>query len=332
MLKKERYNSFSTCLLAREAKKRGIEVEKIFPNTGLSYLLLKNKNKIETIIGQRISSISYNAHFICKNKEMTRFFLRKNGIKTVGGKMFFKSELSRALEYLERIGYPVVIKPVDGTWGKNVFLNIRNKKEAIKKIKIIIKEKNKFLIEQQFKGKEYRILATREKLLGIIHRIPANIIGNGKHTIKELIQIKNQDKRRGEKHEKSLVKIKIDDEIKNNLREQKMSLETIPLKNQQIFLRKNSNLSTGGDSLDVTDEAHPYIKKLAPQVIASIPGLPYAGFDFLISDIKNNPQKVGYAIIEINDSPMLSMHHIPYQGKKRNVAKEIISLIFPENK
>ncbi len=331
-IKEESLNHFSTYLLAKEAQRRGIKVDKIFPQTKLSYLKLEYQGRIDTIIGQRISSLSFNAHFICKNKEMTRMFLNQSGIQTVEGKMFFRSQVKKSLFYVEKIGYPLVIKPVDGTWGKDVFLNVKNIREAKKNIQKILQNNYKFLIEKQFIGQEYRILATKEKLLGIINRIPANVIGDGKLTIRELIKKKNQDPRRGKGHEKSLVQIKVDREVLETLQEQNLSLNFIPKKNEQIFLRKNSNLSTGGDSFDVTDEAHPKIKTLAPQIISAIPGLPYAGFDFLIKDITQDPEKVGYAVIEINDSPMLSMHHIPFQGKQRNVAKEIIDLAFPETK
>jgi len=332
MLKREDLNFFSTYLLAEEAQKRGIRVSKIFPKTKRSYLKLEYDGKKETIIGQRISSLSYNAFFICNNKEVTRTFLKENGIATTEGQMFYKNEMENAIDYSKKIGYPVVAKPVDGTWGKNVFLELKNEEQVKIAIEKILGSKERFLIEKQFIGHEYRILATNQKLLGVINRIPANVVGDGKSTIKELIEIKNKDPRRGEGHSTSLVRIKIDEDIIENLQEQNLNLESIPQKDKQILLRKNSNLSTGGDSIDITDEIHPKIKELAPKIIASIPNLPYAGFDFMTPDITKDPDEVGYAVIEINDSPMLSMHHFPYIGKERNVAKDVIDIAFPETK
>lgn len=332
MIKPRELDSFSTYLLAKEAERRGIAVIKIFPDTTLSYLRLEYKGKKKTIIGQRINELSFNAHMICVNKEMTRRFLVRSGIETIAGDLFTNTKIKEAISFIKKIGYPIVIKPVDETWGNGVHLDIKNINDAKKAIKKILKTKKRFLVEKQFVGQEYRIFASREKLLGIINRIPANIIGDGKNTIKKLITIKNKDPRRGDGHEKALVKIKVDQEILKNLREKGLSLKTVPDKNERVFLRKNSNLSTGGDSIDITDKAHAKIKKLAPRVIQAIPGLPYAGFDFMTPDITKDPEITGYAIIEINDSPMLSMHHMPYLGKKRNIAKEIIDMTFPDTR
>jgi len=265
----------------RAVIKRGIKATKVFPRSKLSRIVLEYKGEKETIFRQCTSQLSYNAYAICKDKEMTRRFLKIAGIKTTEGEKFKKSEIKKAIEFANKNGFPVVIKPVDGTWGKNVYLGIDTAKAAIDAISNIIKKDPCFLVEKQFEGNEYRVLATKEKLLGIINRVPANIIGDGKSKIKELIEIKNSDPRRGGGHTKSLIKIEIDTDVMNNLKKQGLSEDSIPKKGQQIFLRKNSNLSTGGDSFDITDEVHPKIKKLAPKVIAAIPGLPYGGFDLL---------------------------------------------------
>lgn len=320
--------SFSTYLLGKEAERRGIDVEVSPMDNKNIFLKLKYKGKTEVITGQRISTLTYNAHLICKKKQLTRDFLNDNNVKTPQGKIFNKDEVDEALEYAKGIKYPIVVKESEGSWGRNVYVNVKNEEEAIKYIKKVSETKNNFLVEEFYKGTEYRVLATRNKLLGVINRIPANVVGDGEKTIQELIDEKNSDPRRGEKHEKSLVKIKIDDELLNNLSQKELKPESIPAKDEQIFLRKNSNLSMGGDSIDVTDSIHPRIKEIASRVIRSIPGLPFAGFDFMTVDITKDPEEVGYAVIEINDSPMLSMHHVPYQGRERNVAKEIINLIF----
>lgn len=330
MFKPEDFNSFSTFLLASEAQKRGIKVEKIFPEEKSSYLKLTYKNNRQTIFGQRISPFGYDAHMICKKKEMTRRFLGEKGIKTTKGKMFNKEEIYQAVDFSDEIGFPVVVKPPDGTWGADVFLNLKSSESVLNAIGKVIEENSKFLVEKQFEGEEYRVLATRSKLLGVVNRIPANVIGDGKSTIRELIEEKNQDPRRGDGHRKSLVKIEIDEKLLKNLKEKELDLNSIPKKEAVVYLRKTSNLSRGGDSIDITDKIHPKIKELALRIISAIPNLPYGGIDFLTPDITKDPEKVGYAVIEINDSPMLSMHCIPYKGKERNVAKEIINLAFPE--
>lgn len=322
--------SLSTNLLAKEAKKRGIKVLPILENTSSPFLKLEKNGTEKYIFGQKIGQTPHEAIVVCRHKQLTKKFLKKAGLKVPSGKMFNNGQKKEALKYGEKIGFPLVAKPVYGTWGKNVFVGIKDKSSLKKAVEKVINTGNDFLVEKQVPGKEYRVLATRKKLIGIINRIPANVIGDGISTIKKLVEEKNKDKRRGDAHEKALVKININDEAINTLAEQKMDVLSVPAKDQVVYLRKNSNLSTGGDSFDVTDIAHPNYKKLGPQVIKAVPGLPYAGFDLLANDITADPYKNGYAVIEINESPMISMHHFPYKGKSRNAAKEVIDMLFPE--
>ncbi len=328
MFKPEDFQQYSNYFLANEALSRGYKVEKIFKNTTRGHLKITNGSSTAIIIGQRIPALNYSAHFICKYKYVTKQFLLEAGVSVSKGQKFTKSKITDSVEYFHTLQKPVVLKPVSGTWGSDVFLNIDSVEELKEKSTIILENNSSFLLEEQSIGKEYRVLATRDEVLGIIHRIPANVVGDGQKTIAELIKEKNIDPRRGDGHNKALVKIKIDDEIIKKLTTQSLTLDSIPPAGQQILLRNNSNISTGGDSIDCTDRAHPNVLKLATKVIRAIPGLPYAGFDFLTPDITKDPYEIGYTVIEINDSPMLSMHHEPFEGKKRNVSAKIIDLLF----
>ena len=326
MFKRTDFDHLSTFFIAQEALKQGYSVERLFPNTTKSGLKITHSDGRETyIMGQRAANLSYNAYFICKYKDLTKKLLSENDISVSKGKSFSKNQCDEAIDYFQSISKPAVIKPTQGTWGSSVFLNVISTKEAKK---IIEKINATFLIEEQSIGDEYRILATRDEVLGIIHRIPANIIGDGIHTIQELVKQKNSDPRRSDGHTSALVKIKLDDEAQAILKEQNLTINSIPRKGKCILLRNNSNISTGGDSIDYTDKAHPEVLKLATNVIKAIPGLPYAGFDFLTPDITKDPNEVGYTVIEINDSPMISMHHEPYEGIPRNVSAKIVSLLF----
>jgi glutamate--cysteine ligase len=323
------FSHLSTFFIAQEAIKRGYVVEKLFPKTNRSELKITNSDGQETfVIGQRAANLPYNAYFICKYKNVTKKFLSDNNISISKGKAFTPDKTAEALKYFDSILKPVVIKPTQGTWGCDVFLNITDKKQAQKIIKKLTNRNATFLIEEQSVGDEYRILATCNEVLGIIHRIPANVIGDGIHTIEELVKEKNADKRRTDDHGSALVTIQLDDIALNILNAQNLTIKSIPAKKDRILLRDNSNISTGGDSIDYTDIAHPKVKELAIQIIKAIPGLPYAGFDFLTPDITKDPSDVGYTVIEINDSPMISMHHEPYEGKKRNVSAKIVDLLF----
>ncbi|MCK4525719.1 MAG: cyanophycin synthetase, partial [Candidatus Andersenbacteria bacterium] len=249
------------------------------------------------------------------------------------GKLFFKDDIRKISKFTDKIKYPIVVKPYDGTHGNLVFIGIRNKEDCEKAVKKILKENEYVLIEKMFIGTEYRIFATRNKFIAATNRVPANIIGDGIHTVRDLVNIKNSDPRRGDDYDKALIKIKIDKNLLNNLKKQKLKLSSIIKNKKIVYLRNTSNLSTGGDSVDVTDQIHPDIKKIAVKAVRAIPGLAYAGVDFMTNkDISKKPTKNSYIIIEINSSPMISMHHSPYQGKSRNVAKEIIDILFPETK
>lgn len=334
MIKPEAFNYYSTYLIGKEASNRGIKVKKIFrkgPLAKTSALILKYDNHEETIIGQRISNIDSIAFWIQRNKALAKYFFKKAGISIAPGDVFYITNIKEIIRYCKTIGYPVVIKRLDGTHGDEVFMNINSDFEVKKTLKQFRKGiKRKVLIEKQYEGSEYRIFATKNKFVAAVQRRPANVVGDGINSIKKLIALKNNDPRRGEGHEKSLVKIKIDETVKTFLKRQKKSLEYIPKKDEQVFLRANSNLSTGGDSVDVTSLLHPSVKELAVKTIQAIPGLAYGGIDYMTKDITKKPTKNNYIIIEVNDSPMISMHHIPYQGASRDVAKEIIDLLFPE--
>lgn len=337
MIKQGQFNYFSTYLIAKEAEGRGIKVKKILQNEEafkkFSYLDLKHKGHREIIIGQRTSQTSVIAFWAQRNKQLAKYLLKENGINVSKGRAFKIDKQKEIIDYCKKIKFPIVIKPLSATHGSGVFLGIDSLKEVKEAISEIKKGNHKqALIEEEFKGQEYRIFATKDKFLAATYRIPANVIGDGKSNIKKLVNQKNKDPRRAEGHRKSLVKIKIDPLVKKYLKDQNLTINSVPKKDQQIFLRPNSNLSTGGDSIDYTDKVHPGVKKIAVKAIRSIPGLAYGGLDFLTKDITKAPSSKNYIVIEINDSPMLSMHHIPYEGKSRNVAKEIIDMLFPETK
>lgn len=324
----------SSKLLAAEALKRNIRVKHLNPyREDEAILELSYKKHREFIIGQRISLTSLEAYWILEDKELTKSFLKRNNINVINGRVFKETELDKIFSYCDKIKFPVVVKPIFGSHGDMVFVGIENKKT----LNIILKKifsKNKYiLIEQEFKGREFRFIADRKKVVSVKLRDPANIIGDGINNIRELVRVKNSDPRRGENYEKALAKIKIDNIIKQNLAEQNIGLDTIPQKGEKIYLRKNSNISTGGDSIDVTNQVHPELKKIATRAVRAIPGLAYGGIDLMTSkSISQKPTKKSYIIIELNSSPGIITHHFPFQGKSINVAKKIIDMLFPETR
>ncbi len=325
----------STLLIANEALKRGVKIKYINDyQKKEAFLELSYKNHYEYLVGQKSSKTSSTADFAVNNKALTKSLLSIVKINIAKGKLFNKNnDIADIYKYMEKIGYPVVIKKNNGAHGNLVFIGMNNKKMREEAIKKVFKENEEVLIEKEFKGKEYRFTASGEKVLAVMYREPANVVGDGIHTVEELIKIKNKDPRRGDGYEKVLCKIKIDKTIKHNLAEQKLDLDSVVPKDRKVYLRKNSNLSTGGDSIDLTDETHMEFKKIAVKAVNAIPGLAYGGVDLMSNiDISKKPKKNNYIILEINSSPGISMHYDPIEGKTRDVAKDIIDLLFPETK
>ena len=323
-----------TRIFSQEALKRGIKINYIKKfQRDIDFMELSFKNHFEYIKGERSSKTSCIASYTLEDKAQTKYLLSRKKISVIDGQLFHRSEVSKAYKFIEKIGYPVVIKINNGAHGTLVFIGLNNKKDCKKAIDCILKKSKYVLIEKEFKGKEFRFIATAKKVLAVTYRDPANVIGDGIHNIKELVKMKNSDPMRGEKNEKPLTKIKIDNITKQNLAELKIELDHIPNKGEKVYLRKESNISTGGDSIDVTDQVHPELRKIAVKAVRAIPGLAYAGVDLMTNkDISKKPTKNSYIIIELNSSPGIYPQHFPYQGKPRNVAKGIVDILFPETK
>ena len=329
-----KHMNIDTIILSQEALKRGIKINYIEKfQKDIDFLELSFKNHFEYIRGERSSKTSCIASYTLEDKAQTKYLLSRKKISIAKGKLFHRSKINEAYKFIKKIGYPLVIKINDGAHGNFVFIGINNKKDCEKAIDCILKKNDYVLIEKKFKGKEFRFIATAKKVLAVTYRDPANVTGDGIHNIKELVKIKNSDPMRGEKNEKPLTKIKIDNITKQNLSEQNIKLDYVPEKEEKIYLRKESNISTGGDSIDVTDQVHPELKRIAIRAVRAIPGLAYAGVDLMTNrDISKKPTKNSYIIVELNASPGIYPQHFPYQGKPINVAKEIIDILFPETK
>ncbi|MBU0670895.1 hypothetical protein KKF29_01925 [Patescibacteria group bacterium] len=322
--------TLSTDLLITRAREFGIKVNPLLPNS--QFFEFKYKNHSEYLRAQIFSATNSTADFILQHKSLTKKFLAINNLTVPKGDVFSVSKITEAIKYAKKIKFPVVVKPNIGTHGDDVYMDIENSDQLKTTLNMLKNKIEYFVIEHQFKGKEYRITATNKKVLGITYRVPANVEGDGKSTIAELVKKKNKDPKRGSDYNYSLIEIVIDNQVKKNLKKHKLSIKSIPKKGEVIYLRNNSNLSTGGDSYDWTDKAHPSVKKIAVEAIKAIPGLPFAGIDFLTKDITKKQTKNSYIIIEMNETPMISMHHFPYSGKQRDAAGEIIKLLFPELK
>ncbi len=325
---KKRKITVSTNYILREAEIMGVTWKVI---KGTEVIELTYKNKKSYFVYQTPPSTTLVGQHITSNKQRTRQFLSKNGISVTKGFLIHKNDDQ---DHLEKIFHdmkkPLVLKPSDGKHGDGVYLDINEKKEYLSLTNKLMEKYEELSVEEMFQGTEYRVLATNKKVIGITQRIPANVTGDGRSTIKELIDEKNKDPRRSDSYETALLKIKIDDQVIDYLAHKGLTVSSIPKNNQQVFLRQNSNLSTGGDSIDVTDQAHPSVKEIATKAIKSVPGIEFGGIDLMTTDISQEQTQDSYIIIEINGSPMLAMHDSPFVGKNRHAAREFLFLVFPD--
>lgn len=323
----------STKLVLKEAERLGVAWQAL---PGTEIIKLSFLGKIHHFYYQVPSTSKAIAQFCC-DKNSAKHLLKLAQVSTPQGfKICLDDNPETWMEIYNSLNKPLVIKPTHGAHGEAVFIGIRTVKKFKEIVIQLLSSLNEscqgVMVEEMFQGTEYRILTTRNKVIGITKRIPANVLGEGKSTLKELIRIKNQDPRRGDVWSDglALLKIKIDQQMTDLLKERGKSLSFIPRKGQRVYLRQASNLSQGGDSVDVTDIAHPSVKKLAIAALQAIPELDFAGVDFMCKDITKLQTQDSYAVIEINTSPGFDMHDCPYEGQNRHAALEFLCIIYPE--
>ncbi len=314
----------STRAIFEEAKKRNIPVTRLGCESLIQLGYGRHSRRIAASLSDKASCIAVD---IAGSKHMTKQILEENKIPVPKGDIAYTVET--AISIAEEIGYPVVVKPYNANQGKGVTLDVENKEqvrvaygEAMNYGKIVI-------VEKYIKGNDYRVLVVGNNVSAVSERRPPAVIGDGIHTIKELVKKENNNPLRGDDHEKPLTKIKLDKTAIQVLRRYDMSVDSIPAEGSIIRLRDNGNLSTGGTARDCTDEIHPYNKALAIRAAQAL-GLDIAGVDIIAEDISKPIIEENGCVIEVNAAPGLRMHLYPTEGKKRNVAADIIDMMFPE--
>lgn len=314
----------STQILMKEAIKRGIKTKVVDRND--NFISLERGDKKEYVKqATKTSKDNYITVLIMENKVVTKKVLDENSIKVPKGKEFTNIEEAK-LNIDDFIGKPSVIKPKSTNFGLgiSIFPKGASKEDLYEGLKLAFNNDNTVLVEEFIKGKEYRFLVIDDKVCGILHRVPANCIGDGEKSIRELIDIKNQSSLRGKGYKKPLEKIALDDNAKLFLKQRDLDFDYIPKKDEVVYLRENSNISTGGDSIDYTDLIPEKFKKIAVKA-AKAAKAKICGVDMMLEDYEseNSP----YAIIEINFNPAIHIHSYPYKGTERNIAKEVLKLL-----
>ncbi len=325
--------SLSTQLILTAAENLGISWESI-PNTQIFKLTYQHITRF--FHQQRITQTLEIGFDICLDKCACKEFLTRAQITVPSG--FYIPQTHHNYHSLVAEIYavtqkPLVVKPSRGEKGEHITMGISTLAELQSAVTQVLSHaslEEGALIEETCKGDEFRILATKEKVLGIVKRVPANVTGDGKHTIAELITIKNSDPLRSSDPSAPRVTIHVDEKMVKFMTKNKYSLDTVIESGQQIFLRQNSNISTGGDSYDFTESAHPSVNELAVKIVNAIPGVEIVGIDFMTEDITKPQDSNSYAVLELNGSPGIYLHHFPYSGTSRNCALEYVLLMFPE--
>ena len=316
----------STQLVIAEAIKRGAKAEILDAQDEL--IRFQKGNHIEyTKAGTITHHETYVTTNIIDNKYVCKKILKDHNINTPEGKIY-ENKKSAIEDYSFFKPFKKVIKPKSTNCGVGIMILEPNaQKSAYKKaIDLAFQYDQNIIIEKFVEGIECRFLVINEQTIAIANRIPANIIGDGKHTIQELIALKNKDPKRGRGYERPLVYLTLDKIEKQILKEQGFSPESKAKKHQQVFLRYNSNLSTGGDCIDYTEKVHTDYKKIAEKV-AKILQKKVCGIDMIMQNHSKPSTTKNYSILEVNKNPSLSMHNFPSEGKNRKVETYIVDIL-----
>lgn len=314
----------STQILLKEAVKRGITIELL--DRADNFVALKKYGETEYVKqATKTTKDNYISVLLMENKVVTKKILKDKGINVPMGSEWY--QLEDALCHLSDLkNKPIVIKPKSTNFGKgiSIFPGGTKEEDLESAFKEAFKHDNTVLVEEFIKGKEYRFLVIGEEVVGILHRVPANVVGDGVHTIKELVSLKNQDPLRGKGYRRPLEKIHLDETARLFLKAQGLDFESIPEEGRCIYLRENSNISTGGDSIDYTDLICDHFKQLAVEASHAV-GAKICGVDMMIENVADS--KSSYAVIELNFNPAIHIHSYPYKGKERNIAHKILKLL-----
>jgi cyanophycin synthetase len=265
---------------------------------------------------------------IAGDKKLTNRLLAATGVPVPRAQLVRNED--EAVSAARRVGLPVAVKPLDGNHGRGVMLNLAED-EAVRagyRVARAQSRRGAVVVESFLVGNDYRCLVIGGVLAAVAQRVPAHVNGDGKHSLTDLVGITNADPRRGIGHEKVLTRIKLDDEAIGYAREQGFELSDVPPRGQRVYLKRTGNMSTGGISIDRTEEAHPDNVELA-ELAAQVVGLDIAGIDLICPDIGVPVRETGGGIVEVNAAPGFRMHTHPTEGEAQYVAKPVIEMLFP---
>lgn len=316
----------STGSIVEEAVARDIPWIRLGTNSLVQLGYGVNQMRFQATITCKTSNIAVD---IACDKEETKRMLEMASIPVASGSICVDEE---DLEHtIKKIGYPIVIKPLDGNHGKGASINVVTWEDAVEGLAHAKKYSRRVIVEKFITGFDFRVLVIDNKMVAAAKRVPAHVVGDGSHSIQALIDITNQDPRRGYGHENVLTEISVDRDTTDLLEKLGYTLETVPKKDEIVYLKSTANLSTGGTSVDVTDMMHPENIFLAER-ISRVIGLDVCGIDIMAENLTQPLKENGGVILEVNAAPGFRMHLAPSEGLPRNVAAPVIDMLYPPGK
>lgn len=318
----------STRALVAEAERRGIPAMRLDDRSLLQLGHGKYQQRIRASISGRTSFVAAE---LASDKGLTKKLLEESGIPVPRGAVVRVAD--DALRAAGRLGWPLVVKPLDGNHGRGVTIGVGSEerlRSAFAEAQRHAKCRD-VIVERLFPGNDHRILIVDGRMIAAAERVPAQVVGDGVSTVRQLVDQVNRDPRRGDGHEKVMTRIRIDAQVGHDLARSGLTAESVPDAGQVVRLRATANLSTGGTAIDRTNEIHPDNAEIARRA-AMIVGLDIAGVDFVCPDISRSVRETGGGVIEINAAPGLRMHIEPSEGAPRDVARPIIEMLFPRGR
>jgi cyanophycin synthetase len=313
----------STASIVHAAEKRGIPWIRLNEQSLIQLGYGVHQQRIQATITGRTSHIAVE---LASDKEETNKILANLGLPVPRQRLVQSAE--RAVSAAERIGFPVVLKPYNGNHGRGVSVNLSDKDEIRAAFARAQEHSRSVIVESYITGHDHRMVVIDGELVAVSKREPGHVVGDGVHTVEQLVATVNSDPRRGIGHEKVLTRIELDAQAVSLLEKRGMTAQSIPAHDDVVYLRLTANLSTGGTARDMTDLVHPDNAEMAVRAIKAI-GLDIGGVDFLTPDITQSYKDIGGAICEVNAAPGFRMHMAPSDGRARDVAGKTIDMLFP---
>ena len=313
----------STAAIVNEAERRGIPVRRLNSHSLVQLGLGANLRRVQAAMSDYTSAIAVE---IAQDKDDTRRVLSAIGLPVPAGDT--ATTLEGAVEVAGEIGYPVLLKPLDASHGRGISGRLSDEAGVRAAWEAAREYGRRVVVERFVEGRDYRVLVVDGRVIAVAERVPAHVIGDGRQTVRELIAEANRDPRRGKGHTRTLTRLPDDARTAEYLASKGLTLDHVPAKGEPVLLRATANLSTGGTSIDRTDEIHPD-NVTACEMAAGVVGLDIAGIDVLSPDISVPFRENGAVIIEVNAAPGLRMHTHPSEGKPRGVGAPIIDMLYP---